>query len=119
MNKPPYIIRHPYTAKLAEFTNFTDAVTTAFFLAGSHSLPMHVHRQPHAECKIETLFSYSPATFFQDEWVFYNHPLIHPHSIADELMETIIDETPNDAPNTDDHPLESLRSLLYALNTPP
>lgn len=30
----------------------------------------------------------------------------------DQLMEYVCDETPDDAPNTDDHPLEELRTAL-------
>ncbi|KKL64088.1 hypothetical protein LCGC14_2168550 [marine sediment metagenome] len=35
-----------------------------------------------------------------------------PLKIMDELMVVVSDETPDDAENTDDHPLEEMRSIL-------
>jgi len=35
-----------------------------------------------------------------------------PMEVMDELMVTVSDETPDDAENTDEHPLEEMRSIL-------
>jgi hypothetical protein len=39
-----------------------------------------------------------------------------PYEVMDELMETVCDETPDDAENTDEHPLEEARSFLLDLH---
>ncbi|MEY8802053.1 hypothetical protein AB9K35_17330 [Leisingera sp. XS_AS12] len=39
-----------------------------------------------------------------------------PDDVMDELMEIVSDETPDDAPNTDEHPLEEARSFLLELS---
>ena len=39
-----------------------------------------------------------------------------PEDVMDELMQVVCDETPDDAENTDDHPLEEARTFLDELS---
>jgi hypothetical protein len=43
-------------------------------------------------------------------------PVGEPMSIMDDLMVVVSDETPEDAENTDEHPLEEIRSILIELD---
>lgn len=57
----------------------------------------------------------------QARWLDASHQVqttkaASPMEVCDELMETVADETPDDAENTDDHPLEELRSIMIDLN---
>jgi len=52
------------------------------------------------------------ATYLDEGGAWRRTGVGSPMSVCDELMETVIDETPDDAENTDDHPLEELRSIM-------
>lgn len=53
----------------------------------------------------------------------YDFDFREPERLRDDLMEIVVDETPDDAENTDDHPLEEVRTAidmaLEAIPTPP